>query len=174
MAAVFGVFAYVFIAIGWQLFHPPARRRGFIEEETANERRWASVSAHADQQIAGAPSVGRPVLPGEGTSVAVEQVPVVDTAGVFVEAPDASRDVVEEPLSGPAGVLAADSEPIVDTPSSTFSGFAPVPLGGEPRMGEVEEPGSGNDKRTGNGDSSERVQFKKPGPPVPERSESRR
>ena len=46
LAAVFGVFAYVFLAIGWQLFRPPARRRGLIEE-AADEERWASVSALA-------------------------------------------------------------------------------------------------------------------------------
>ena len=186
LAAVFGVFAYVFLAIGWQLFHPPAARRGIVEE-TADEKRWASVSARADEQIVGAPSDGDPVS-GEGTPVADQQAPVVnqqapvvnqqapiaDQQAPVVETARVSEDVVEEPVSGSAGVLAADSEPIVDTPSSTFSGFAPVPQGGEPRMGEVEEPGSGHDARTGNGNSSERAQFKKPGPPVPERSESRR
>jgi hypothetical protein len=172
LAAVFGVFAYVFLAIGWQLFHPPAARRGIVEE-TADEKRWASVSARADGQIVGAPSDGDPVS-GEGTPVVDQQAPVADQQAPVVETARVSEDVVEEPVSGSAGVLAADSEPIVDTPSSTFSGFAPVPQGGEPRMGEVEEPGSGHDARTGNGNSSERAQFKKPGPPVPERSESRR
>ena len=28
LAAVFAVFAYVFLAIGWQLVHPPSQRRG--------------------------------------------------------------------------------------------------------------------------------------------------
>lgn len=166
LAAVFGVFAYVFLAIGWQLFHPPARRRGRIEE-AADEERWASVSALADEQAIGAPSVGDTVSSGEGTTVADQQALILESAGV-------SEGVVEEPLSGAAGVLAADSEPIVHAPSSTFSGFAPVPRGGEPRLGEGEEPGSGNDTRSGNGHSSERALFKKPGPPVPERSESRR
>ena len=94
------------------------------------------------------------------------QPSVVETVG-------AGEVMVEEPLSGSAGVLAVDSEPIVETPSSTFSGFAPVPQGGEPHLGG-DEPGSEHDARAGNGHSSERAQFKKPGPPVPERSESRR
>lgn len=166
LAAVFGVFAYVFLAIGWQLFHPPSRRRGRIEE-AADEARWTSVSSLADEHVIGAPSVGDADGSGEGRAVADHQALVVETAGV-------SEDVVEETLSGPAGVLAADSEPIVDTPSSTFSGFAPVPHGGGPRSSAVGEAGSGRNGRTGNGHSSERVQFKKPGPPVPERSESRR
>lgn len=158
LAAVFGVFAYVFLAVGWQLFHPPARRRGGIEE-AEDEERWASVSAAVDD-----------VGSGEGMTVTdhpAHQAPAVEIVG-------GSEKFVEEPASGSAGVLAADSEPIVDTPSSTFSGFAPVPEGGEPRLGAAEELGSGDDARPGNGYSSDRVQFKKPGPPVPERSESRR
>jgi len=166
LAAVFGVFAYVFLAVGWQLFHPPSRRRGGVEE-AADEERWASVSAVVDEQVIGAPSVGDPAGSAEGMTVASQQAFVAQTVG-------GSEELVEEPLSGSAGVLAADSEPIVDTPSSTFSGFAPVPQGGEPRLGGAEEPSSGHDARPGNGSASDRAQFKKPGPPVPERSESRR
>jgi len=171
LAAVFGVFAYVFLAIGWQLFHPPARRRGSVEE-AADEERWASVSAVADEQI-GAASVDVSVDSGEGVAIADHRALALEGAGVSEEI-GVSVAMVEEPLSGSAGVLAADSEPIVDTPSSTFSGFAPVPQGGEPRLGEVDEPGAGNDVRSGNGHSSERAVFKKAGPPVPERSESHR
>ena len=142
LAAVFGVFAYVFLAIGWQLFHPPARRRGFIEE-TEDEERWASVSARADEQVVGVTFTATPsaLEKGRRSPMAAH----VASCRRSVETVDASKDVVEEPLSGSAGVLAADSEPIVDTPSSTFSGFAPVPRGGEPRMGEAEEPGSEHD-----------------------------
>ncbi len=169
LAAVFGVFAYVFLAIGWQLFRPPARRRGLIEE-AEDEERWASVSALADGQGDGQGDVDRAegVASGsaEDSTGADLRPPVVETVG-------AAEVVVEEPPSGSAGVLAVDSEPIVDMPSSTFSGFAPVPQGGEPRLGE-DESGSDRDTRAGNGHSPERVQFKKPGPPVPERSESRR
>jgi hypothetical protein len=170
LAAVFGVFAYVFVAIGWQLFRPPTRRRGLIEE-AADEERWASVSALADGRGDG--DRGEGVVPITVAPASVDdstgadlRLPVVETVGVV-------EVVVEEPLSGSAGVLAVDSEPIVDTPSSTFSGFAPVPQGGEPRLDE-DESSSEHDARAGNGHSSERVQFKKPGPPVPERSESRR
>ncbi len=165
LAAVFGVFAYVFLAIGWQLFHPPARRRGSIEE-AADGKRWTWVSAVANEQV-GVAFVGDAVYSWEGTAVA-------DHQAVVLGSPDVSEDMVEEPLSGSAGVLAADSEPIVDTPSSTFSGFAPVPRGGEPRLGEVDEPGAGNDAHPGNGHSSERAVFKKTGNPASERSESRR
>lgn len=163
LAGVFGVFAYVFLAIGWQLFHPPSRRRGSIEE-AADEVRWASVSADADEHVIGAPSsVDNSVTSGEGMKVADHTALVFKTGGV-------SEELVEKPLSGSVGVLAADSEPIVDTPSSTFSGFAPVPQGGEPRLGAVHEPGSGHNGRRGNGGSSERARFKKPGYPVPEQT----
>lgn len=171
LAAVFGVFAYVFLAIGWQLFHPPARRRGSIEE-AADEERWASVSAVADKQV-GAAYVGDVVDSGKGTPVADHKAVVLEGVGASEEI-GVSEAMVEEPLTGSAGVLAAESEPIVETPSSTFSGFAPVPRGGEPRLGEVDEPGAGNDAHPGNGHSSERAVFKKTGAPVPERSESRR
>jgi|GEM_PF-2143571 len=166
LAAVFGVFAYVFLAIGWQLFHPPSRRRGAIEQ-AEEEERWAEVSAVADERTVGGPSSGDTVGAGIGMAAVDQQASAVEAVG-------APEEVVEEPLSGSAGVLAADSQPIVDAPSSTFSGFAPVPQGGEPHLGKVEEAGSGQGTQAGNGHSSERTSFKKPGPPVPERSETRR
>lgn len=169
LAAVFGVFAYVLLAIGWQLFRPPAGRRGLIEE-AEDEERWASVSALADGQGDGDRAEGVASASVDDSADA-DLRPLVVTAGA-VEAAGIAEVVVEDPLSGSAGVLAVDSEPIVDAPSSTFSGFAPVPQGGEPRLDE-DESSSEHDARTGNGHSSERVQFKKPGPPVPERSESR-
>jgi hypothetical protein len=173
LAAVFGVFAYVFLAIGWQLFRPPARRRGMIEE-AADEERWASVSALADGQVGGARSDGvASALVDDSTGTDLQPPTGTDLQTSVVETVGAGEGMVEEPLSGSAGVLAVDSEPIVETPSSTFSGFAPVPQGGEPHLGG-DEPGSEHDARAGNGHSSERAQFKKPGPPVPERSESRR
>jgi len=173
LAAVFGVFAYVFLAIGWQLFRPPARRRGLIEE-AADEERWASVSALADGQVSALADGQVDGARSEGVaSASVDLSTSADHRPLVVETVGAAEVVVEEPLSGSAGVLAVDSEPIVDMPSSTFSGFAPVPQGGEPRLDE-DESGSEHPTRAGNGHSPERVQFKKPGPPVPERSESRR
>lgn len=157
LAAVFGVFAYVFLAVGWQLFHPPARRRGSVEE-TEDEERWASVYAAVDERAVEAPA-GDAVL-----EPAVAQEPPVEEP----------KPPVEEPLSGPAGVLAADSEPIVDTPETTFSGFAPVPRGGAPVLGATGESDAGDDATAGNGHAAGHVEFKKSGTPVPERPESRR
>jgi hypothetical protein len=155
LAAVFGVFAYVFLAVGWQLFHPPARRRGSVEE-TQDEERWATVSAAVEEQAVEAPAGDAVPEP------AVVQEPPVEEL----------LPPVEEPLSGPAGVLAAGSQPIVDIPEATFSGFRPVPRGGAPELGATGE--SDADATAGNGHAAGHVEYKKSGAPVPERPGSRR
>lgn len=157
LVAVFGVFAYVFLAVGWQLFHPPTRRRGSLEQ-TEDEERWASVSAAVDEQA-----------PDSAADEAVTGAVVVQEALVEDQKPP-----IEESFSGPAGVLAADSEPIVDAPEATFSGFRPVPRGGAPVLGATRIPDADADATAGNGHASGHVEFKKSGRPVPERPESRR
>ena len=173
LAAVFGVFAYVFLAIGWQLFRPPARRRGLIEE-AADEERWASVSALADGQVDGARSEGvclrvRRRLDGR-RSGRRRRTAVAETVAPEV----ASRKSWSRNRCPARRGFSLSTPSRSSTHPARRSAVLP-PSRGEASLDWVRtSPVPRHDARAGNGHSSERVQFKKPGPPVPERSESRR
>lgn len=120
LCGVFGILAYVFLAIGWQLFHPPAGGRGRSREEVANARA-ESTAPTAEVQVA--PSIAAEVPPTE-----VESVPApspVSDAGQGVEAGlEDIRTAPPVPGTSPNGSTADPAHP---GPGRFKKPGAPVP-----------------------------------------------
>jgi hypothetical protein len=120
LCGVFGVLAYVFLAIGWQLFHPPGSgRKGSAEEATVEE-------------VAGR----SPVSPGAGSSVVAEVG--VERAAVVENDETESTDVdsvavleVDEDVAAGEHPSSPNGSRSDHTHVSTGSGFkkpgSPVP-----------------------------------------------
>ncbi len=179
LAGVFAVFAYVFLAVGWQLVHPPVQKRGrrsaafgAMEPDHAEAREapWPQGGEDADLRASLAAASAHP------EEAARESL---ETEEVFFTSPaDRQPEVSLEPETHEPIAVLAPAEPAAP-PSATFSGF------GEARSlaDLVSEPDSPGDRSNGEGSEDEaadgyhsegRHVFKKPGPAMSERSETRR
>jgi hypothetical protein len=134
LCGVFGILAYVFLAIGWQLFHPPAGRGGRSEAEVANvsaESESHTPVVHAPAVRAAAvpvvPSIAADLPPTELESVSPE-IPVGDTQGDVVRGGDADVEdtaaASSVPRSSPNGSTADPAHP---GPGRFRKPGAPVP-----------------------------------------------
>jgi hypothetical protein len=118
LAGVFGVLAYVFLAIGWQLFHPPSgqrvmRRRAVVESDETFTSETAAEGA----------GVGA-VAEAEGESEMVSEAEVAGSSEA--ESAAAAAGTADEGQEGSPNGAGADQAHV-----TTGSGFkkpgAPVP-----------------------------------------------
>ncbi len=138
LCGVFGILAYVFLAIGWQLFHPPAGRGGRSEEHVANVS--AESTLHAPEVHATA------VHPHEVHPPAVPVVP-----SIAADLPPTELESVSPaiPVDDAQGDAAAGADADVEE-TAAASGPRPSPNGS---TADPAHPGP--------------VRFRKPGAPVP-------
>ena len=189
LAAVFGVIAYVFLAIGWQLTHPPKPRRREVEsreEPIAREETVAREEAVAEVPAvptpAGAPT---PAPTSAGAATPAAATPAAATPAAPTQAPI--------PAERPAPVAAATPEagvpeagvPEAGVPEAVPPAQPSVPPSEEKGAAGAIEPGAGfagfdeaaaePSKPSTNGEARQAAapRFKKPGAPVPHH-ESRR
>lgn len=119
LCGVFGILAYVFLAIGWQLFHPPVGKA----------RRWTRQAASAEQESgAPAPAVQPgPSAPARVPATEAAPAPAAPSAaeGEEDEAGDEDvRGVSSESHLSPNG---GDADSTYSTPGRFKKPGAPVP-----------------------------------------------
>lgn len=122
LCGVFGILAYVFLAIGWQLFHPPSGK----------ERRWTKQGASAEEE-SGAAALAMQLEPS--APAGVPAMPAMESApapGLSAPAESAEgepgdedvRGVPSEPHLSPNG---GDADSTYSTPGHFKKPGAPVP-----------------------------------------------
>ena len=143
LCGVFGILAYVFLAIGWQLFHPPAGKGGRSEEEVA------SVSAEPTSHAAEVHT--RAAFPPEVPAPAVHTPAVPVVPSIAADLPPTELESVSRVMSvGDAqGDAAAGADADVEETAASSAPHS-SPNGGS---ADPAHPGP--------------VRFRKPGAPVP-------
>lgn len=132
LCGVFGILAYVFLAIGWQLFHPPAGKARRWTRQGAGAEEESGAAALAMQAGPSAPA-GVPAMQPEPSAPA--GVPAMESApapaasspaeGAEGEAGDEdARGVPSEPRFSPNG---GDADSTQSTPGHFKKPGAPVP-----------------------------------------------
>ena len=134
LCGVFGILAYVFLAIGWQLFHPPAGKGGRSEEEVANVS--AESTLHAPEVHASAvlppevpvvPSIAADLPPTELESVS-PAILVGDVQGDAAGGADADAEETTAGSSGPrSSPNGSTADPAHPGPVRFRKPGAPVP-----------------------------------------------
>lgn len=119
LCGVFGILAYVFLAIGWQLFHPPAGK----------ERRWTRQAESAEEEsVAPAPAVqSEPFVPAGAPAAEAPPAPPAPSTAEGAQ-DEAGEDNVRDPRSeshhSPNG---GDADSTYSTPGRFKKPGAPVP-----------------------------------------------
>ncbi|MHB9150914.1 MAG: hypothetical protein ACYC33_12710 [Thermoleophilia bacterium] len=119
LCGVFGILAYVFLAIGWQLFHPPAGKA----------RRWSRQVASAEEE-SGVPAPA--VQPGSSATAgfpATEAAPAPATSSAAEGAEDRAgdEDVRGAPSESHLSPNGGDADSTYSTPGHFKKPGAPVP-----------------------------------------------
>ena len=149
LCGVFGILAYVFLAMGWQLFHPPAERGGKSAEEVATmgaESASPQPAVHppSERQPAGQPP--SELRPAEHP----RPVPVVPSIAADLPPTELESVPVAIPVGDAQGGVAGSAEAVVEETAAQSSGQRSSPNGG---TADPAHPGP--------------VRFRKPGAPVP-------
>ena len=149
LCGVFGILAYVFLAIGWQLFHPPAGKRGRSEEEVVTVSaesaspqpavQTASEPGPAEQP----PSERRPAEPPRA-------VPVVPSIAADLPPTELESVPAAIPVGDAQGGIAGGAEAVVEETAAQSAGPRSSPNGS---TADPAHPGP--------------ARFRKPGAPVP-------
>ncbi len=144
LCGVFGILAYVFLAIGWQLFHPPAGRGGRSEEEVAN----ASAESESHTPMVHAPAVHAPAV--HAPAVRAPAVPVVPS--IAADLPPTELESVSPaiPVGDTQGDVVRGGDADVEDTAAASSVPRSSPNGS---TADPAHPGPGR--------------FRKPGAPVP-------
>lgn len=119
LCAVFGILAYVFLAIGWQLFHPPSGKT----------RKWTKQGASAEEESEAAAPVVQPGPPAPAPVPARESAPA--PAGTST-AEDAEGEAGGEDVHGASSGLhpspnGREEDSTYSTPGHFKKPGAPVP-----------------------------------------------